>query len=677
MKLTLSVYMKIFAKKNIEIYIIVFLGILCLLPLIHLVYAKDGVKFLLYLIIYIYLPGRMLYKRVFRLDFDLLLRLLTCFYLGVFLIILLYYISYFMHALILIKVLPVLFATVEIGCFLKRKEYHVNIAKKVLDNSNQIICFEIILLIHIISCMLLTNFSFPYQDSAIYSDRTFQMSHIAGLATPMPFTSMTVYGSELKYHIFYYIFLACSKIIFSYDAYMVFNRFIVTHVPILMSIALLKVFYVNSKRMSVVLYFSLITIFSLLSYKYQYYFIHVMSSHNAVGFAVPLLITICFITMNYFNDNKCNKNLLCLCSLFTILLTGIKGPAGLLYASATLFYIVLFNRNKKNLFLAIFVVISFVLSYYFLLYSGNGNTFYNNGSVLGNVSLFFLNGYFDSLNSQIFKLILKLLFWPINLLVHFNIFAIPIFYYAILTVYNLFTKKRNGYEYYIIMTCAGVFAGFIIAVNGNSNYYFLMMIFPFIGMLSLLFVNDFDLLNFRCVRALLIFVLIAMLPFAAKNICSAKNSNEQKGFIASIENIVDYFNPNQHTVNEIFDAYNYVKANIPIEAIIATNKTFQDGNYDDHRQHYLAAYGERHVYLEGYQYSGVNLGYSELDTNIINNRLLFSKASEIDKLRLLKDLEIDYVFFYKGINGSSFNESYDRFEPIFNNDKVTIFKIIK
>ncbi len=622
------------------------------------------------------MPGKLLGKRVLKINYDLWLSVLIWFYLGVFLIIGEYYILYCFNAVFAIKIIPLIFSFIEVIITIRYNCLNIDIVKTFYNVIDDIILFEIVFLILTISCMLFTNFNFPYQDSLCYSDRTYQISHIAGFATNNPFMSMTVYGSHFKYHYFYYLFLSCAKIIFSYDAYYLLNQLVVTHIPFLLTVSLMRLFKLYSKKPILLFAFIFATILSLFGYKSCYFTIHILSNHNSVGFALPLFILICIITYKFIkNDNKMNISFYILICALTFLLTGIKAPAGLLFIGATIFYILLFNRRKKNVILSILIAASFFITYYFVIYNNIQTSYFDINNIFGNVSLAFFNDAYNSLNNDILKCILRFFALPMTFLKHFNIFIIPIIYFAALTIRNTLKNSENNYEYYTIITSAGVFAGFAIAMTGNSNYYFLMMVFPFIALLTLRFFNMLSLPCKFILKIILIVFIIVFAPMNLINLYNSKNTNEIKGFVATLDDIYNY-NSFNHKISNDFEAYNYIKNNTSVDSLIATNMQFQNNNTEDFRMHNLAAFGERHVYLEGYQYAGINSGYADLDKNVNNNKVIFSNISNYEKYNLIKELGIDYIFFYKNIGNNYFDRDSLRFIKEFDNNEVSIYRVL-
>ena len=651
------------------------LVILCSLPVIDVIFCRGGFLFYVYMVLYVYLPGRFFCKRILKINCGLVADLLIDFYFGVFFIITIYYIFYFCNIMLFIRSVPLAFAFVEIYSIIKNKEYGSYLNKKLDSTTNELIVVLVIYFVLLLICLLLTNFSFPYQSSPIYSDRTYQISHIAGLATDNPFTSMTVYGAKLRYHIFYYMFLACSKVIFSYDAYILLNQYVVTHIPILFLLALYLLFCKYRRNLFLFVYFIFVIVFNLLSIKYTYFIGHVLSNHNSVGFAVPLFILTCYLTKYYLKDGNMETSNIILLGTFTFLLTGIKGPAGLLYASATVFYILLFNRNKNNLIMSFFIMASFFLAYYLVLYQKNGSMEFDPDLLFADISLGRFENIYNTIDGIILKSLFKLLFLPKQLLAHFNIFILPIIYYTALTIINFFKHKECGFEYYTIVVCAGIFGGFVIRLSGSSNFYFLMLVIPFLSFLSMRIILDFKVDHLIIVKIFLVIIAFIFAPMNFKMFLMAKNSGEVKKFVASKNDIFEYFRLNDIPNNDMFDGYNYIKQNTNKNSLIATNLLYQNNNPFDLRQHNLAAYGERHVYLEGYQYSGINSGYVDLDENIYYNNKIFSSDSNAIKYDLLKELGVNYIFYYKKIDDSIFDGLYNGFVKRYENDDVTIWQV--
>lgn len=672
----------VFKIKKLPSYIYFIINIMFLFIILYVtifeIYKHSAFWFFIYLIIYIYLPGRFFAKRIFKYEFLNIADLILDFYVGMGIIAIEYFLLFFLNKIFMIKYISLVFALAELIIISKKYliKNNSNVNHRLADIINTLFVSKeattllFMITFSVVCCLFVNNFKYPLINSIMNPDRPYQISNLNGLATSEPFVSMTVYGSEFKYHYYNYLLGAICKIVFEIPGYYFINYYMPLYIPILLSMSfysLAKKYSSNNILISIIY---VIMCFNLLSPKFCYFILHLFTNTNSMGFAIPLMMILYLALINTIESNNFSIRINILLCLLIFTLTGVKGPTAVIIVMSYIVYVLIYKIDKKWILTAFLLLFTLILTYKLIITSQNVSSF----ASIGLASNIIYPEYVHNIDNNFIRYFVLLLFFLPTLINHFNFFVITCIIYLIISIKKMVLREVPNIDLLIIMIFAGVFAGFIFKIAGGSQLYFLISIMPLIAIVNINFIESIDYKN--SLVALLGLLFLFVLPEQIDRVYSATNYHYDVGFFATIKEAISYYTNNLSNDNGgLYEGYEYIRKNTPKDSIIATNKLIYCDYNDDLRGMNLAAFGERHVYLEGYQYAGINAGYTKLDENIENNNIIFSKYDGSIKYNILFNNKVNYVFLYKNYDGF-FDDSYDAYKKVFENDEVVIFKII-
>lgn len=647
--------------------------VLIILPLIKTAVVFDGWKMVLYLIGYIYLPGRFIEKRIIGLKKQKKFDFLMSFFLGFAFIVIQYYLFNLTKTIHVIKYFSLIISLTEVAISFNSNK---NSKDKIVAVFNNIKTMEIILLfITFYMYYFATNFRMFNQEQIGYQDFTWQIGNVTGLASSLPYMTMTVYGGIFKYHYFNALFFAIGKIIFGGESWLYFGQFTSFFLPELYFFSVMLLLDIINTKFILKFSVYILLIFSLFAHD-QWFTIHVFSNVNAVGLAIPILILIVLMSIEIFNQNTSLKYIFSYLGLI-LLLEGIKGPFGLMIIFLQ-FVLTLLNKDRIKINILIFIssVVCFLILYFCLLNSG-GSSYYSEYQILGDVTLGPLLDWYNGINISFLKLIIKIMFIIPTLLKRFNIFLFFFIFNLIRVIFDLIKRKFDIHDVIGVLGFAGIFAWIIVRIPGSSNGYFLFAGYPFLAYMILYdysIILDKKVIQLMKTSLFFVFLNGFFILFFIVGILFSIYCCEKSGFFAKPIDLKKYITKEYDTKDRIFDAYNYIY-NTNNDSIVATNKLSQDGT-NDKRCHSLSAYGERHVYLEGYEYAVKN-SKVDVSKNLYNNNMLFDDNISIKlKKKLIDDLGINYLFIYKNYGNNI--DSYRYFgDVVFDNSRAIIIKCRK
>lgn len=655
--------------------------VLICIPLGITVMRYSAWKMILFLTFWIVCPGVFVEKYILKQKFeDFGMLFLSGFYVGMAFTFVEWFILYVLGLRQMIMFInPCLTTVFGIWYFWKRLSGRLPASKL---QCNIDIPFLIALLAATYLCAYYTIFQMPRAIDIGSVDKTWQIGNINQFASSIPFRDIRVAGVKARYHFFSSMFLGIAKYIFGGEGWVYFAQYTIWFLPFIITVSLQKLYEKvtqNSYFVTVMVIASMAG-FSLNS-SYGLWDVHLFSNINSVGMAAPCLILL-FLNLwkieEFFSiKHKLErKQVLWLVQelLLLFVLTGTKGPFGLLYILALCVWIlILFMKRrirdgKVVIFLLSNVLVFFVIFRFLLSVGTQGYS-----SELSQDSI---------LQSAVFGKELLCLYERLGIegiggralfllpsLVATFTFLTP---FGMLAVYDLikffFRKKelKNEVIFAYVLAGGGLCAYYLFKLEGNSQLYFLFTVIPFVGYLC--FYEAFELIKkdtWRTVFCGIVFIL---------TICVV-NSNLLPSSM-TIPNMVMCYLKDSYPEAEKnrtieFQAYDFLRENTDKNALIATN--IDAGTF-----HCISAFAERRCYLEGYIYSERNFGFADRERRLQEMRKLFGvEWSDQDRFGFCEEYEIDYLVAFKeksdAVGDVELLRSSDHFQLVYENESISIF----
>lgn len=534
----------------------------------------------------------------------------------------------------------------------------------------------------------------------IHSDMAYHMGLINSLSHDYPLVSLWVADRVVKYHIFSEILYAIPVRLFGLTAdflIMSCGPYLTTYLVSVSMYSLYREFLSKRKYVGV---YCLITIAanmyitkSLFSSWYMY---HVFSNVNNFGFG----ISACMVTvlcgkyyieaLNSASPNSPGepKKLLILLTAFVMLVTGIKGPIGIVLVGGmwgTLILGLILRKLKLKSVLPVLIVSAAFLLIYIIILGMKGQS---NGS--GSSFLAFATVADIAFFKKPLVLFLKSLGLPkiIRLAVVFAVFMVLLLTVFLIPYIVCFIRElvlvlsgRKPFDFVKITVFAASLVGligmFILNYSGHSQVYFGFVTIAFAPLISFWLFEDLSECDSIWVKLLKGLTALFIVMSSAILIGT---------YMISIDKAVDRVDTSDDNStytsisNQEYEAMVWLRENTPDDSLLATDRYYsvspEDYSYENRWDNRFFAYGNysnRFCYISG---SGYNMGSSEwpLRQEMIekNNKLYDVKFKGRDKLA--HKLGIDYVVVSKRFTDVD-NLSDSVYKLCYSNDDVDIYEI--
>ncbi|MBR1408259.1 MAG: hypothetical protein IJ573_05115 [Clostridia bacterium] len=464
-------------------------------------------------------------------------------------------------------------------------------------------------------------------------------------------TDIRLSGVPLRYHFFMELFYAILKRVFPASVFNCVFRYPILLVPPLACGSFYKLIGRKGANRIIISGLTMISLFfSDLLPGYTHMTSHIGTNINAVGFALPCAITLCFLLIRML-DNQGKRQHIADCFLIFgvgIVLTGLKGPFSMaITASCMAYSAYLWFTDKKSPFLIGTIVLSasFAIVYFLLLKTAVNHENLEEGSRFFGLIKPYINTP-QILNTVTNKHLKDLLVLPCSLAYAFGFLIVP--YFAALISYVMKRNLDHSEVLLIIVSLVSIGMFYLLAVAQN-RVYFAMLATPIIASIATKWIFDHAAYKKKLISVLSISAFLLIISI----------SN-------GVRNPKLYFGSGTLSKDDI-KATRWIKQNTPEHAILSINDHSENG-----KQFYYSAFSERQFFIETTTYSK-NSGVlaSDLENRLkINDEIFFGKGNRQEKA---KDLGIDYLIQvdYKGDFNSDLGAFFDQ---CFSSETVRIFK---
>ncbi|MER2173182.1 MAG: hypothetical protein ABS911_00785 [Carnobacterium sp.] len=667
-------------KSNIKVgklfFLISLLSILVIGEIFYELSILNFVLFLIYIVVYIYLPGKIVFEMLKIENFNNMMKEVISFFLGIFLIIIQYYVFSFSNSLFLIKYfIPAILVTRLIYLLMKKKPIYIASKNNLLDTGTYIFMG-----INIFISALFTMFVFPkptvVSNALINQDIAWHMGNVNILSTGSNIDSR-VYGVKFLYHYFSDLFYAIAKYIFGFSAYELIVQFQFIVIGTLVTISTIAFFKTVFKEKSNLAYFATFALLYVPSFANGYYnniFYHLFTNINAMALTFPVVL-ITLLTIKNSLEVKGSKQNILLMFILIFLLAGLKGPIALCILIALFaLTIAMLIQSKSSFFwlkLLVFTTVSYAIIHFTLLSQGSElveiklDTAFD---VITSTSLF-PSGLAESDNT----FLTRFTYMIPHFLHAVFFFSVPYLWSLVSNAYKLVSKQYISLfdQFSLIFSVLSLGAYYIIRHSGYSQMYFLFGALPILYYLGgkeivkVLEKNDDK--EFK-----IIFIVITSLFFirpvlGTVDMISERIEQAQFNFENEQSN---YFNSSISSLE--YEGMMWLKNNTNSNDLLATNRHNEDNLF-----FLYSAFSDRNFYIEGSDYaknSGLKL--EEAKKMLEKNDLLFSPDYQ-NKYNLSKQLNLDYIVQYKKQHPIEVFTKESEFRKVFENNDISIFKVLK
>ncbi len=632
--------------------------------------------FLLYIALYIYLPGKILFKILKIENFSNMIEEVMSFFLGVFLIIIQYYVFSFFNSLFLIKYfVPVLLVARLIYLVVQKKPIYKSKDNNTLDAGTYLFMG-----VNIFISAIFTLFAFPkptvVSNAVINQDIGWHMGNVNILSSGSNMDSR-VYGIKFLYHYFSDLFYAIAKYIFDFSAYELIVQFqfiVIGTIVTISTIAFFRTVFKDKKNLA---YFAAFVLFYVPTVANGYYnniFYHIFTNVNAMALTFPVVL-ITLLTIKNSLEIKGNKQNILLMFIFIFLLAGLKGPIALIILVALFaLTIPMLIQKKSSLFwlkLLMVTTVSYAIIHFTLLSQGSDLVEIGMNSafdVITSTSLF--PGGLNNPDSNFF---IRFTYVIPHFVLAVFFFSIPYLWRLIRNAYQLVTKQYISLfeQFCLIFSIISLGAYYIIRHSGYSQMYFLFGALPIIYYLGgkeveKLLVKNTD-KEFKVIFIITISLFFIRPVLGTVDTIIEKLEESYSNFQNEQE---DYFNSSISALE--YEGMMWLKDNTTSKDLLATNR------HNDNNLFFLySAYSDRSFYIEGSDYAkNSGLKPERAQEMLEENDLLFSEEYQ-NKHNLAIQLNLDYIVQYKKQQPNDVFSKESGFQQCFENNDISIFKVLK
>ncbi len=660
---------------------------------LSVLFSYNGWKFLIFLIIWVYLPGNFLTDKLTHGFYTLCERILLNFFSGMFFLFIQYYIFFSINQMSLIVYINPVLALGWGYCLIKKFLKFFDFGKLHFKLSNKIF-ITIVYFGVICITMASLNFKMPVKEDIgntyMSHDFLWQIGNINQLSSDMPFEDIRVSGVAFHYHYFATLLPAICKIIFKGDGWLYGIHYIVIYIPFFMVLSLYCLFKRVCEGHSN--YATILVFFTIGGFYYsginRDFIFHWATNINGVGLGLPCLIVLFLITTHLLNlENKVTKEnirQICFSLVMFFMLLGIKSPFALVYvlALAAFTFISIITEKHIKICLVIYLglnIILFIIFYEILLSSGASSylSSWNFGKILYNVtSTGVFSKFTEKYGTGIFIRFILLIPYLVLLL---GLCTVP-FLLNITDICGFIFKKKKMKKdnvFAIFITLAGISMYLFFSIPGSSETYFWFAVIPFIGYSSFAKIKKLCFNIKELKRQWQVLILISSV------ICTTLNFTkklDKSAYVFSIESAKKYATGGVYTASEtvspVFDGIKYLKENIDSNSLVASNKQkIQQDSYDA-RYFYISAYAGKRCYLEGYEYSARNFGFSDGEERALEMANLFGNVwTQEQKYEFALSKGINYLVIFESELYKIPPQEDKYFHMIFKNEEISIYEV--
>lgn len=626
------------------------------------------------------------------------LKLATSFFLGWAAILIVYFISDLIKTdILLYAVGPVLSIVYIIGLFRGRKAGFTDLRPDRIQAS-----FYVFAALVFFYAMLNTQYEYIaplYTEyTSIISDQAFHLGIIEGLARDFPAPNLWIEGRDIHYHIFTEILYAIPVRLFGLES----TEVVFTCGPYLTTAVVSCTFYgflkaMTARKERAGLYCMAILascMFMVKGITESWFLYHLLSNINSYGFGVSALM-IMIPTLSKWNGSIGSKEGLgwrdlVIQIVFVMLMTGIKGPIGIVFIGGiwgtVILGLIMRKMSWRFLVIALILTLAFLIIYVGIIGTGSGMSTRYGLIRFGNVvwMIKFKGPIIAAMKAVgIPKIIRKCVMICVFIALFFAAFLVPAVAGYIREFVLIVTGgKEFRVEKVFVYAAAlvGLIAMFIFNHSGHSQVYYGFVTLTLTPLISFWLLEDLEgqktfwprLLRGVFAVMLIMFAGLTVMYYGSK-IVEAKAFCQDHGST----NTEKYINIS----HDEYEGMMWLRDNTPEDALVISDryysvspKKFDPEDRYDSRHFVYGIYSERQQYIEG---SGYSMGFDEADLRqeMIDTNNRFYDPDDEDRDELAQALGADYVVVSKRFNDAG-DIAGDDYELCFSNDEIDIYKIL-
>lgn len=659
----------------------------------------EHLYFLLYIIVYILIPGWFLTAILPDIFSSLSSKFLYAFYSGTTLIFIQYFLLNAVNKVTYIGYTSIAISVIIGALWFKKGKNKPLYAFQYVRNNYKKLFFlaNIYLMVFLISSLYL-SFTSTIFEGAIqkHADYLFHAGNVSALSDSVPLRDFRINGYIMHYYYFSDLFFAICKAIFPVTSYnLICSCGTVLYAALIVCSFWALYSYSNSNIIFTVLAF-LLSLFGyslslgifwpkLFPSSFFAYAHHLYSNVNAICFGNSLGILYALLIYQFFKETHNKLYITIAAAVMLFLLMGFKSPLAMVMTAAMCgtFFVLWIKKRKIYKHDAVFVLSNSAAA--IVTYKTVVSLDFAEGTVQITVPLRVVARYFF-IALEPFQRYQRILFFPVHYILACGVFSILFIGAAIIILKNFF-RKSESLELQDVFSVACAIIGFggyyLLALAAWEQYYFAIIALPFLHFAALRFFTNYiaNTPDTSCGKmyilrkSVFVFVALCIVP------SFITFYNEIKPDVQlAVQTVLSRKDQSFTDMNHIsyleFQGMEYIRDQTPKAALCATNR-HQIGE-DDSRFFYYSALSERQFYLEGFG----GLGY-HINTVWTKEKLLEMQRQNdnlydpefFNRHELAVDLGIDYIIACKRFEETSgiFGEG---FEQVFKNDDIEIYAVL-
>ena len=653
---------------------------------------------LVFVVLYIQLPG-MLITKVLKLKIEHISTALAVgFFIGYAFVISQYYASELINSNILLYTIGPICSIFYIVSLIKARNKMVFYPSRI---SPLVYVFTVIVLLF---AMLYTQFDYMAPEASGYirmhHDFAYHFGIINTLAEGLPADNPWVYGDLITYHYYTEMLFAVALRLFGLTAdfmIMSVSPYLIAYAFSVTLYSLFREFLTCSKKVPlycIIVLASFPFITNTIDSSWMLY--HLFSNMNSFCFAACgtfVFIVLLKMLVERLNEGNCYLSETVVLLAMIMLVTGIKGPVGLVIVGALwgtmILGSILRKLDLKMIPVVLLLTLGFFVVYYFII--GMGGTTGTNGKSLITLAEIVKDAFFFDQLTAFMKglglpsIITKVALVTVYMMCVLTAFFLPAVIGYVKEFFGVVTGKID-FRFDLITIYAAIAAGFIAMMllnyNGNSQVYFgftAMCLVPLI--VFRYFENTSVSRNAvrKVIKVLFCMTLIVTTCLAAASLNTQMRSSniylglDDRGIGADDVTTLSSYE---------YEAMMYIRDNIDKDTLIATDRYYSvpidEFDYTDRRHcrfFLYAGYSEHDYYMEGTGYTFKSHQSDIRKEYIDSNARLFDPENE-DRGQIARDMGIGYVVVSKRFADTIPLENED-YKLIFNNKDIDIYEVVR
>lgn len=657
-------------------------------------HAEDVSCFIIFVAVYIQLPGMLILNRM-RGSWLINSEVLLCsFFLGTgFLILEYFFFNFIGIRLLFVLFTPCLSAGMAVKVFIKEK-IRIRTAGNLYCKLQLLMSFVICL---ILSCIYQQYAFSNIHDCAavyLYQDMSWHIGNVALLGQGMPFSDFRFAGLNFNYHYFNDLIFAMCKYCFGLDAWELVMKCSPVLTAYTISLGLHTLFKRYSHRPLLGVFMFVLcgaadTFYILNTDKHSFLLnYHIFSNVNGVAVSLAAVISVYLFYSDIYDSNTIRRKDLLILPILVFVMTGLKGPFAVVLISAMLFtgaVRVIEDHNIKRLFLVSLAVGGSFLATYIFVIRGVENLFRdsnnNRATELSISGTFSRSHYGEKFNGMLAHGdTIHILLYCIVVAVIGGVMAVGVYYLLFIadTVYvlaNMLRNKKMPPADRILSVAAGWvgIAGFLLVSHiGFSQVYFLFIGILFIVLESVRAVENAKKPSVKriVVTIIILNAAVSCKMFGVETLNTLKDDGEHFRLYDTLsDNKVE---PSVLTRDEM-EGLEWIRNNTDPGSIIATDridlwsKEYPSAE-NDCRFFYYSAFSERQMLIEGYSYSDISV--ESVRKRLEMNKSIYSVDPE-ESQNAIKESGTDYIIVSKRFN----DYAMDGHDTVFENDDIAVYSV--